>query len=434
MDNSSVAKAPVLTTRGVKFNGSADVMTATYRTNFVAPATETFAYDDDGNLTSDGRWNYTWDAENRLIQMISKTYTGLPDSARKKLVFAYDYMGRRVKKSVEDASGAGYNTAVVTNFVYDGWNLLAELDAGNNGAVVCSYMWGSDLSGSLHGAGGVGGLLTVAPSGSGTHFISYDGNGNVAGLTDGSGNISARYEYSPFGQTIRVSGNAATDNPIRFSTKYTDGESGLCYYGYRSYNPSSGRWLSRDVIDEGGGANLYALVPQGNPLSDYDVLGMCGRQRGVASFRFVKKGWIIRRNSFHYKFSYKIKYKKGKEYDRNCCKYVQWVTGLFEAFSATDRVQYPTNPAGVPFDLSPHIDTLRYDGDGDPSPSGYIYEEGGEDLAGVGDLPRGVGIEFWNYFDGDIIDTCNGGRLVATDGFGISASGVFPGNMRYSPR
>jgi len=123
--------------------------------------------------------------------MVSKTYTGLPDSARKRLIFAYDYMGRRVKRSVEDANGATYNAAVVTNFVYDGWNLLAELDGGNNNAVVCSYMWGSDLSGSLQGAGGVGGLLTVSPGATTTHFVSYDGNGNVTGLTDGSGNISA---------------------------------------------------------------------------------------------------------------------------------------------------------------------------------------------------------------------------------------------------
>jgi hypothetical protein len=31
------------------------------------------------------------DAENRLKQMESKTYTGLPDSARKRLIFACDY-------------------------------------------------------------------------------------------------------------------------------------------------------------------------------------------------------------------------------------------------------------------------------------------------------------------------------------------------------
>ena len=32
---------------------------------FVPPATENIGYDADGNLTSDGRWNYTWDGESQ---------------------------------------------------------------------------------------------------------------------------------------------------------------------------------------------------------------------------------------------------------------------------------------------------------------------------------------------------------------------------------
>src|SRR5260370_28956342 len=105
-------------------------------------------------------------------------------------------MGRRVQKVVSTWNGSTYASAVTTRFVYDGWNLLAELDGDNNNAVKCSYMWGLDLSGTLQGAGGVGGLLTVTPNGNGTHFVSYDGNGNVAALTDSTGNLSARYEYN----------------------------------------------------------------------------------------------------------------------------------------------------------------------------------------------------------------------------------------------
>jgi YD repeat-containing protein len=134
--------------------------------------------------------------------MTAKAY-GLPNSARKRLGFSYDHMGRRVQKVVSTWDGSGYVNPVTTKFVYDGWNLLAELDGDNGNTVKCSYMWGLDLSGSMQGAGGVGGLLTVSPSGNGTHFVDYDGNGNVAGLTDSSGNISARYEYDPFGQTLR---------------------------------------------------------------------------------------------------------------------------------------------------------------------------------------------------------------------------------------
>ena len=48
--------------------------------------------------------------------------------------------------------------------------------------------------------------------------------------------------------------------PFRFSTKYQDAETGLLYYGYRFYDPITGRWLSRDPIEEEGGLNLYGFV------------------------------------------------------------------------------------------------------------------------------------------------------------------------------
>lgn len=81
------------------------------------------------------------------------------------------------------------------------------------------------------------------------------------------------YEYGPFGEPVRVSGAQAKVNPFRWSTKYTDDESGLVYYGYRYYNASTGRWLSHDPIEENGGDNLYGYV--GNDSIDYvDPFGL----------------------------------------------------------------------------------------------------------------------------------------------------------------
>jgi RHS repeat-associated protein len=68
----------------------------------------------------------------------------------------------------------------------------------------------------------------------------------------GTGAITARYEYGPFGEPIRATGTMAKKHPLRFSTKYTDNESGFLYYGYRYYNPSTGRWLNRDPFAEYG--------------------------------------------------------------------------------------------------------------------------------------------------------------------------------------
>lgn len=64
--------------------------------------------------------------------------------------------------------------------------------------------------------------------------------------------------------------------PFRFSTKFTDVESGLVYYGYRFYDPSLGRFINRDPIGESGGTNLYGFVGNG-PVNRSDFLGMWWR-------------------------------------------------------------------------------------------------------------------------------------------------------------
>ena len=48
--------------------------------------------------------------------------------------------------------------------------------------------------------------------------------------------------------------------------------SGVLYYGFRYYNAESGRWINRDLIEEEGGNNLYAMV--GNDAVNFvDLLG-----------------------------------------------------------------------------------------------------------------------------------------------------------------
>jgi len=75
--------------------------------------------------------------------------------------------------------------------------------------------------------------------------------------------------------SIISSGTMADEFVFRFSTKYTDNETGLVYYGYRYLNPELGRWINRDPIEERGGLNVYGFV--GNSLiHTVDYLGKEG--------------------------------------------------------------------------------------------------------------------------------------------------------------
>jgi len=239
---------------------------------------ETFSYDDDGNLTRDGRWTYTWDAEDRLTSMLTTDEAVAAGTPNRRLFFSYDDQGRRIKKQVDEYVAAAWTSKEI-HFIYDGFNILAETEGG--GGMIRSHVWGLDISGTLIGAGGIGGLLCTADykvSGLVTERLPvFDGTGNVVGLVDAKdGHGRAEYSYDPFGRPIRSAASFTGENPFRFSTKYEDLETGLVYYGRRYYTSELGRWLSRDPIGEDGGLDLYAYVENraGNAVDpvgmDYD--------------------------------------------------------------------------------------------------------------------------------------------------------------------
>lgn len=225
------------------------------------------AYDANGNLSNDERWTYTWDSNNRLIKMVSLLAAGTVQA----LTFEYDHLGRRVRKC-EYSNTAASVLLSDRLFVYDGWNLIAEFN-GTSKTLAQSYYWGDIVTQTDSGLGGIGCLLAIKANSGGTHFPGYDGNGNVSVLVGLTDLVTANYEYGPFGELLRVSGPAASLNPFRWSSKFCDSITDLVYYGYRYYNPSHGRWLSRDPIGVLGGDNEYCFVSN-DSVNGVDALGL----------------------------------------------------------------------------------------------------------------------------------------------------------------
>ena len=285
------AEAHIVGVRNLQGPQGEDAVTEETRRLLVPRSPEASAYDLDGNLTGDGRWAYTWDGENRLVAMETPAALvdpagPLPQAERRRLEFAYDSSGRRISKKVYSWDGAVWTLAAHRVFLYDGWNMVAEYHVAPDGVGLTlerSATWGLDLSGSTQGAGGVAGLLWIADN-SASCAAAYDGNGNVTALVDtATGTLGGDFEYGPFGELLKASGPAVSVSPFRFSTKFTDAETDLVYYGYRYYNPAIGRWLSRDPIEEDGGLNLYGMVDN-DPISYFDDLGTAKRRESWSSY------------------------------------------------------------------------------------------------------------------------------------------------------
>ena len=157
-----------------------------------------------------------------------------------------------------------FDSAAMTGFVY-------HYDLAGRPTTLGDISWGPDLSGTLQGAGGVGGLVAVSIDGQ-YYFPCYDNNGNIVAYVDESGVKVASYTYDAFGNILSSSGAMRYDFHYLFSTKYQDPSTWLYDFGYRWYFPEIGRWLNRDPIEEEGGENLYVCC--GNATTMYiDCLG-----------------------------------------------------------------------------------------------------------------------------------------------------------------
>ena len=240
---------------------------------FVAKTPELFAYDADGNMTSDGRFHYFWNGENRLV---------CASNADVVVTYAYDLRGRMVRKAISHRG----TEARRIEYLWDDWNIIREIQwpvtsdqwsvgtlATGHGPLVTDYVWGLDLDGTLQGAGGVGGLLAVVRA-DGVFLPTYDANGNVSEYVTTNGEIVAHYDYSPFGEPLVASGELASTFTHQFSTKPYCPVTGFSEYQMRKYRPGIGRWMSKDPIGEVWfDYNLEGFIDN-SPIDLFDVLGL----------------------------------------------------------------------------------------------------------------------------------------------------------------
>jgi len=211
----------------------------------------TYTHDDNGNVTGRGSESFTYDSSQRL--------TGYNDGASN-ASYAYDYLGRRIERTV--------NTDT-TQYFYHDQDVLAEYDGAGNRLASYTYAPGMDQ------------LLMMERSGQ-VWFYHTDGLGSVIAITDVAGNLVQRYGYDAWGNIIlsdgpfAFSGSGSQVNTRTYTGREYDAESGLYHYRARTYDPTLGRFLQKDP-DQG-----LRMVPQtlhpyayvrNNPVNFVDPTG-----------------------------------------------------------------------------------------------------------------------------------------------------------------
>lgn len=208
----------------------------------------TYAYDNNGNLVTRvsgaDTTQYAWDFENRLTQVT------LPNGTV--VNYKYDALGRRIQRTTSAAADERY--------VYDGQNVIQDLDSGSS--VVTSYLNGAGLDNHLR----------QNNSTTGVSYFLTDHLGSTVGLTDSSANLVEQVNYDSFGTHTGSSRTRYT-----YTGRESDPETDLMYYRARFYDAQLGRFISEDPIAFQGGGNWYAYVDN-NPLGWIDPEGLCQGQ------------------------------------------------------------------------------------------------------------------------------------------------------------
>lgn len=217
--------------------------------------TQTFSGDGDNKLTGlNGNTSFTYDGNGSPTVFASQPLTFDPENHMTScngLQSGYTTTGRRAVKSI----GGNF-----TYFLYDGSQIVCELNA--NGTVVAINTFGSY------------GLVARNSNASSTQYV-FDAQGNVSQRLSSTGGVVSTDTYDAYGQQRTT---ATVPDPFGFGAKfgyYTDAETGLVLLGDRFYNPSSGRFMTRDAIGYKGGVNVYNYVAN-NPINRSDSTGYQG--------------------------------------------------------------------------------------------------------------------------------------------------------------
>ncbi|MBN3522633.1 RHS repeat-associated core domain-containing protein [Paenibacillus apiarius] len=207
-----------------------------------------FEYDRQGNMVSErsgsGTTTYSYDAFNRTAKVEK------PDGSP--IRHLYDPEGLR--------SGLREN-GITSRFVYDGWNMVNELDGDHN--IKASYVRGHEWLAQVDGRGD-------------SYYYLNNQHGDVAHITNRLGGIVNSYEYDAFGRTL--SATEGIPNRFRYAGEQFDHTTEQYYLRARFYNPVIARFTQEDEY-RGDGLNLYAYVGN-NPINYVDPSGYSSQSVG----------------------------------------------------------------------------------------------------------------------------------------------------------
>ncbi|MBS1721200.1 MAG: RHS repeat protein [Armatimonadetes bacterium] len=231
-------------------------------------STDTYSYDGGDKLLSvvspSGTRTYSYDAAGRTTAIAG------PSGIR---TFTYDFESR-----ITGITGPGFSGS----YGYNGFDTrVSKVENGVSRAFVRD---GSGVTAPVlsDGAADYTPGISERRGGVSTFFASVLKNSDVQ---VGASAVSAERQYDAFGNVLGSSGTWKSPFGYAGSFGYQEDESGYKLLGHRTYDPDTGRFLTRDPAKDG--RNWYAYCGN-NPVTSADPAGLEPQQRVTYLYKLVR--------------------------------------------------------------------------------------------------------------------------------------------------
>jgi len=226
-------------------------------------STWTASYDAGGNMTCRAPTSSTTCAGTPTGQQLGNdnegwltTWQNTPSSPTTTVAYLYDGDGTRVAQAVTSSG-----TTTTTSYI----GTIEEVATSGGNTTTTTYYY----AGPIRVATGVNGTFS---------YVADDAISSVSAAFDANGNATASQLYAPYGGS-RYS-NGTMPGSFGFTGQHSDPNiTGLDYYGFRSYDPTAGQFISPDSTLAANGADVWGLsryaYVEGNPESKTDPDGHC---------------------------------------------------------------------------------------------------------------------------------------------------------------
>lgn len=242
---------------------------------------ESYGYDGNGNRTGKQLGSYppenaTYDLQDRLISLGGSSYTFDTDgflTRRGDDTFLYSAAGELLKAALANGN--------VVVYAYDGTGRRVARTV--NGQT-CQYLYGNlgnpyQITATKDAAGlstyyydSMGFLFALERQGS-RYYVATDQVGSPRLVADSSGAVIKTLGYDSFGNLTSDS-NPDFFLPVGFAGGMADADTGLLQFGFRDYDPGTGRWTAKDpLLFAGKQGNLYAYCFS-DPVNYKDPSGL----------------------------------------------------------------------------------------------------------------------------------------------------------------